>query len=128
MTSEPGQPSTMTSTTVTYEPSASEITRASSWLKKIQEAIEAEQELAESFFENGNVYYWATLSIFIVGAVVHEFYERRFGVAKHLDRRLAVPQGIRRGLPAGLGLGFAWAVDNQPWGYALCSTDALGRV
>ena len=50
------------------------------------------------------------------------FYERRFGGGpKHLDRRLAVPQGIRRGLlAAGLGLGFAWAVDsNQPWGYAL---------
>ncbi|MEC7722922.1 MAG: choice-of-anchor V domain-containing protein [Candidatus Thermoplasmatota archaeon] len=89
------------------------------------EAIEAAEQakLAESFFENGNVYYWATLSIFIVGAVVQgELSERRFGGGpKHLDRRLAVPQGIRRGLlAAGLGLGFAWAVDsNQPWGYAL---------
>ena len=33
--------------------------------------------------------------------------------------RLAVPQGIRRGiLSLGLLLAFGWAVDNgQPWGY-----------
>ncbi|MDA0878712.1 MAG: hypothetical protein O3B05_07585, partial [archaeon] len=46
------------------------------------EALEAERqaELAHAFFDNGNVYYWTTLSVFIVGAVVQgEFYERRFG-------------------------------------------------
>jgi hypothetical protein len=94
------------------------------------EALEAERqaELAHAFFDNGNVYYWTTLSVFIVGAVVQgEFYERRFGGgAPHLDRSLAIPQGIRRGLLAAvLGLGFAAGVDAElGWGYLL----VLGMV
>ncbi len=93
-------------------------------------ALEAERqaELAHSFFDNGNLYYWTTLSVFIVGAVVQgEFYERRFGGgAEHLDRSLAIPQGLRRGLLAAvLGLGFAAGIDASiGWGYLL----VLGMV
>ena len=89
------------------------------------EAIEAKRqaEIADDFFTNGNLFYWTTLSIILVGAVVQgEFYERRFGGGpKHLDMRLAVPQGIRRGLlTIAVLLAFGWAVDDgQPWGYAL---------
>ena len=65
------------------------------------EAIEAERqaEIAEDFFEYGNIYYWFTLSIILVGAVVQgQFYEKKFsGGPPHLDMRIAVPQGIRRG-------------------------------
>jgi len=86
--------------------------------------LEAERQegIADDFFTNGNIFYWSTLAIILVGAVVQgEFYERRFGGGpKHLDMRLAVPQGIRRGLLGlGLLLAFGWAVDNsQPWGYS----------
>ena len=89
------------------------------------EALEAKRqaEIADDFFTNGNLFYWTTLSIILVGAVVQgEFYERRFGGGpKHLDMRLAVPQGIRRGLlTLAVLLAFGWAVDDgQPWGYAL---------
>ena len=62
------------------------------------EAMEAERQagIADDFFNNGNLFYWSTLAIILVGAVVQgEFYERRFGGGpKHLDMRLAVPQGI----------------------------------
>tara|TARA_B100001173_G_scaffold309929_1_gene323331 strand:- start:586 stop:1551 length:966 start_codon:yes stop_codon:yes gene_type:complete len=86
--------------------------------------VEAERQegIADDFFTNGNIFYWSTLAIILVGAVVQgEFYERRFGGGpKHLDMRLALPQGIRRGiLGLGLLLAFGWAVDNsQPWGYS----------
>ena len=89
------------------------------------EALEAERQagIADDFFTNGNLFYWSTLSIILIGAVVQgEFYERRFGGGpKHLDMRLAVPQGIRRGLlTLATLLAFGWAVDDgQPWGYAL---------
>ena len=46
------------------------------------EALEAKRqaEIADDFFTNGNLFYWTTLSIILVGAVVQgEFYERRFG-------------------------------------------------
>ena len=86
--------------------------------------VEAERQevIADDFFTNGNIFYWSTLAIILVGAVVQgEFYERRFGGGpKHLDMRLAVPQGITRGI-LGLGslLAFGWTVDNsQPWGYS----------
>ena len=69
------------------------------------------------------MYYWTTLSLIIVAAVIQgEFYERRFsGGPTHLDKSLAVPQGLRRGvLAAGLAVLFAYIVDNNlPWGYAL---------
>ena len=65
------------------------------------EAIEREHqmELAEKYFENGNLYYWPTLGILILGAVVQrEFYERRFGGGPpHLAKELAIPQAIKRG-------------------------------
>lgn len=89
------------------------------------EAVEAARQegIAHEFFENGNLYYWTTLSLIIVAAVIQgEFYERRFGGGPtHLDKRLAVPQGFRRGvLAAGLGLTFAYVIDSgQSWGYAL---------
>ena len=89
------------------------------------EAIEAERQegIADNFFTNGNLYYWTTLSMIIIAAVIQgEFYERRFGGGPtHLDKSLAVPQGLRRGvLASGLAILFAYLVDNdQPWGYAL---------
>ena len=89
------------------------------------EAVEAERQegIAHDFFTNGNLYYWTTLSLIIVAAVIQgEFYERRFGGGPtHLDKSLAVPQGLRRGvLAAGLAVLFAYLVDSgQPWGYAL---------
>ena len=89
------------------------------------EAIEAErqEEIADDFFSNGNLFYWTTLAIIIVGAVIQgEFYERKFGGGPpHLDMRLAVPQGVRRGfLAAGLTLLFGWSLDSgQSWGVIL---------
>ncbi len=65
------------------------------------EALEREhqRELAEKYFDNGNMYYWPTLGILILGAVVQrEFYERRFGGGPpHLAKELAIPQAIKRG-------------------------------
>ena len=89
------------------------------------EAIEAQRQegIAEDFFNNGNLFYWTTLAIIIVGAVIQgEFYERKFGGGPpHLDMRLAVPQGVRRGfLAAGLTLLFGWSLDTgQSWGVIL---------
>lgn len=89
------------------------------------EAVEAERQegIAHNFFANGNLYYWTTLSMIIIAAVIQgEFYERRFGGGPtHLDKSLAVPQGLRRGvLASALAVLFAYLVDNdQPWGYAL---------
>ena len=63
------------------------------------------------------------ISLIIVAAVIQgEFYERRFGGGPpHLDKSLAVPQGLEEGvLAAGLAVLFAYLVDSgQPWGYAL---------
>ena len=65
------------------------------------EAIEREHqmELAQKYFDNGNMYYWPTLGILIIGAIVQrEFYERRFGGGPpYLAKELAIPQAIRRG-------------------------------
>ncbi len=82
------------------------------------EAVEAERQeaLAEIFFEEGNIYYFASFSILIVAAVIQgEFYERKFGGGpEYLDRSLAIPQGLRRGvLSAALLIVFAWAVESQ---------------
>ena len=93
--------------------------------QKSPEQIEAENqaELASSYLEQGNLYFWTTLSVLIIAAVLQgEFYERRFGGGPpHLDIRLALPQGIRRGLiSVGLAIGLGWAVDTGlPWGYTL---------
>ena len=89
------------------------------------EAVEAQRQegIAHDFFANGNLYYWTTLSLIIVAAVIQgEFYERRFGGGPtHLDKSIAVPQGLRRGtVAAGFAILFAYLVDNnEPWGYAL---------
>ncbi|HII44873.1 MAG TPA: hypothetical protein HA327_02435 [Candidatus Poseidoniaceae archaeon] len=88
-------------------------------------AIEAarQEQIAENFFKNGNLFYWTTLAIIIVGAVVQgEFYERKFGGGPpHLDMSLAVPQGVRRGILSIIAvLIFAWAIDSgQAWGIIL---------
>ncbi|MEC7178661.1 MAG: choice-of-anchor V domain-containing protein [Candidatus Thermoplasmatota archaeon] len=88
-------------------------------------AIEAarQEEIADDFFTNGNLFYWTTLSIIIIGAVVQgEFYERRFGGGPpHLDMSLAVPQGVRRGILSIITiLMFAWSIDSsQAWGIIL---------
>ncbi len=93
--------------------------------EKSEEDIEAErqQKISESYFTNGNLFYWTTLSLLIVGAVVQgEFYERRFaGGPPHLDMSLAIPQGIRRGVfTITTLLLFGWSADSgQPWGYGL---------
>jgi len=82
------------------------------------EAVEAERQahLAEVFFDEGNLFYFTTLSVLIVAAVIQgEFYERKFGGGpEHLDKSLAIPQGVRRSFVAALVLlMFAWAVDNE---------------
>ena len=61
---------------------------------------ERQQHIADQYFDNGNLFYWTTLSILLVAAVFQgEFYERKFGGGPpHLDRSLAIPQGIRRGV------------------------------
>ena len=88
-------------------------------------AIEAARQegIAEDFFTNGNLFYWTTLSIIIIGAVVQgEFYERKFGGGPpHLDMVLAVPQGVRRGILSIITiLMFAWSLDSsQAWGIIL---------
>lgn len=88
-------------------------------------ALEAERQekIADDFFTNGNLFYWTTLSIIIVGAVVQgQFYERKFGGGPpHLDMSLAVPQGVRRGiLSFAMILLFAWSIDSsQSWGIVL---------
>jgi len=88
-------------------------------------AIEAarQEKIAEDFFTNGNLFYWTTLAIIIVGAVVQgEFYERKFGGGPpHLDMSLAVPQGVRRGILSIIAvLIFAWSIDSgQAWGIIL---------
>ncbi len=94
-------------------------------------AIEAERQegIAEDFFNNGNLFYWTTLSIIIIGAVVQgEFYERRFGGGPpHLDMSLAIPQGFRRGvLSVATILLFAWSLDSsQSWGIILLTGMAM---
>ena len=88
-------------------------------------AVEAERQktIADNFFNNGNLFYWTTLSIIIIGAVVQgEFYERRFGGGPpHLDMSLAIPQGVRRSILSVITiLIFAWAIDSsQAWGIIL---------
>ncbi|MEZ7993658.1 MAG: hypothetical protein QMC43_03545 [Candidatus Poseidoniaceae archaeon] len=66
------------------------------------EELEAErqQHIADQYFENGNLFYWTTLSVLLIAAVFQgEFYERKFGGGPpHLDRSLAMPQGIQRGI------------------------------
>ena len=93
--------------------------------EKDPEALESERQeaLALSYFEWGNIYFWSTLSILLIAAVVQgEFYERRFGGGpSHLDISIAVPQGIIKGvITLGLLIGFGWAWDNsQAWGTLL---------
>ena len=93
--------------------------------QKSDEELEAERQagIASDYFDQGNLYFWTTLSILIIAAVIQgEFYERRFaGGPPHLDMSLAIPQGITRGVVTlGLAIGLGWAVDTElPWGYTL---------
>jgi hypothetical protein len=93
--------------------------------EKDPEALEAERQegLALSYFEMGNIYFWSTLSILLIAAVLQgEFYERRFGGGPtHLDISIAVPQGILKGVVSlGLLIIFGWAWDSgQAWGTLL---------
>ena len=84
---------------------------------------ERQRDLSDAVFESGNLFYWTTLSIIIIGAVVQgEFYERKFGGGPpHLDMSLAVPQGVRRGILSVITiLMFAWSLDSaQAWGIIL---------
>jgi len=89
------------------------------------EAIEQahQDEMAGKFFTQGNLYFWPSLAILLVGAIFQrDFYESKFGGGPpHLDKSLAVPQGIRRGV---LGLIFLYAtlnfiLDDWGWGYYL---------
>lgn len=89
------------------------------------EAIEQahQDELASQYFTQGNLYYWPTLTILLVGAIFQrDFYERKFaGGPPHLDMSLAVPQGIRRSV---FGLIFLYATlsfiqGGWGWGYFL---------
>ena len=99
--------------------------------QKSDAEIEAEKqaELAETYFTQGNLYFWTTLCILIVAAVLQgEFYERRFGGGPpHLDISLAVPQGITRGvISIGLLIFLGWGIDSHlPWGYNLLITMCL---
>ena len=94
-------------------------------LEKDPDTLEAERQeaLAHSYFEWGNIYFWTTLSILLVAAVIQgEFYERRFaGGPPHLDISLAVPQGILQSIISmALLIGFGWAWDSgQAWGVLL---------
>ena len=84
------------------------------------EAIKkAEQEtLAERFFTQGNLYYWPTLGILLIGALVQrEFYERRFGGGPpHLAAELAIPQGVRLGVTM-LVLLYLAIYGYEAWGH-----------
>ena len=80
-------------------------------------AIEAarQEHIADQYFDNGNLFYWTTLSVLLVAAVFQgEFYEKKFGGGPpHLDMSLAVPQGIRRGIVSVLlATLFVWAIKN----------------
>ena len=98
--------------------------------------MEKQQGLSDDYFYQGNMYFWTTLSLLIIAAVIQgEFYERRFGGGPpHLDMSLAMPQGIRRGVLAiGLAIGLGWGVDSElPWGYnlviAMCTLWAIFGV
>lgn len=87
--------------------------------------IEAERQqvIADRYFEQGNLFYWTTLSILLVAAVFQgEFYEKKFsGGPPHLDKSLAIPQGIRRGLVSVILVALlAWTMKNNlAYGYSL---------
>ncbi len=82
--------------------------------EKTADQIEAERqaEIAASVFSRGNLFYWSSLTVLIVAAVVQrEVIERRDGTRPtHLAAELGQPQVIRRGvLAAGLFvLGVHW--------------------
>lgn len=95
------------------------------------EALEHERQLtlAQSVFDNGNLLYWSTLAILIVGAVFQrEILERKNGDGPdHLAAELAYPQGLKRGIIAValLIIGLKWLADGSAtylWAPALfCS-------
>ena len=89
-------------------------------LEKTAEQIEAEhqEELSEKYFEQGNIYYWSTLAILVIASVFQrEFYEKKFGGGPpHLDKSIAVPQGIGRAAAAIVLLYAAINMYESGWG------------
>jgi len=93
-------------------------------------ALEAErqQHIADQYFDNGNLFYWTTLSILLVAAVFQgEFYEKKFsGGPPHLDMSLAIPQGIRRSIVSLILVAiFAWTIST---GLAYLSSLVIGML
>jgi hypothetical protein len=84
------------------------------------EEIEAEhqEELSAKYFEQGNLYYWSTFAILLIGAVFQrEFYEKKYGGGPpHLDSSLALPQGIGRGVAALVMLYLTIYMYQHGWG------------
>ena len=75
----------------------------------------ARQEKTDDFFNNGNPFYWTTLSIIIIGAVVQECStnagSRRYPTSRHESRCAA---GFRRGILSVITiLIFAWSLDSS---------------
>jgi hypothetical protein len=98
--------------------------------KEDPEAIEAarQEHIADQYFDNGNLFYWTTLSVLLVAAVFQgEFYEKKFaGGPSHLDMSLAIPQGIRRGIVSILLVAlFAWGIKS---GLAFLSSLVIGML
>ena len=73
-----------------------------------EEALEIERQhaISEVVMHNGITWFFLTLTALLVGAVVQkEILERQYGTGPaHLDRQLAYPEGLRRGV---LAVGFA---------------------
>ena len=73
------------------------------------EALEIERQhaLSEVVMHNGIIWFFITLTALLVGAIVQkEILERKYDTGPdHLDRLLAYPEGLRRGM---LALGFAF--------------------
>jgi len=80
--------------------------------------IEHQEELSAMYFEQGNLYYWSTFAVLLIGAVFQrEFYERKFGGGpQHLDKSLAVPQGLIRGAMALVLLYTTIYLYQEGWG------------
>ncbi|RZD33641.1 MAG: hypothetical protein CXT72_07395 [Methanobacteriota archaeon] len=72
--------------------------------------IEAARQkaISERVFSQGNLFYWFSLALLIVGAVVQrEIFDRKYGEKpEYLSSELAYPQGLRRGLVAILSFYF----------------------
>ena len=68
--------------------------------------IERQKAISEDVMQNGITWFFITLTALLVGSIVQkEILERKYQTGPaHLDRQLAYPEGLRRGL---LSVGFA---------------------